>query len=387
LLLLAAAVARAQTRRAWSIEVSETAGIRRTEYPTSARVELPRGALPNPSAVRLRLGDADVPAQFTAAGLWEDRSVRSLDVDFNVSIGPAERRTYQLEIGAGPGTAAVARGLAVSQTDDAIQAGNLRFGTRGSPLVQSAAYVKSEFIGSGPNGLAVVDAAGVRHDLSSAAPLSVEIVKRGPLNATVRYRGQFPIDAGYAAPFVILLEAPNSKSWLKMSAVVDDPARRLRRIVFDSPLALGAHPWTWDFATPNGTYGAFRAPTDTAVLLQTVNEKGAAGWTVNTGTEGETLRAYETSADGASKGTGHLVGARAAVAFGIDRFGQNPGVYRVGLNGQGQANFSFEPSSPATEHRLTVYQHFVSTPVPIGAATSPAAMLAPLGVSVQTKAP
>ena len=43
--------------------------------------------------------------------------------------------------------------------------------------------------------------------------------------------------------------------------------------------------------------------------------------------------------------------------------------------GQGQMTFRLEPEVPKTEHRLTVYQHFVSTPVPIGAATSPTAML------------
>jgi len=53
------------------------------------------------------------------------------------------------------------------------------------------------------------------------------------------------------------------------------------------------------------------------------------------------------------------------------------------LSGSGQASFSFEPSRPAAEHRLIVYQHFVSTPVPIGAATSPTAMLSPLKVDVK----
>jgi hypothetical protein len=31
-----------------------------------------------------------------------------------------------------------------------------------------------------------------------------------------------------------------------------------------------------------------------------------------------------------------------------------------------------------------VYEHFVATPVPIGAATSPASMINPLAVSVKT---
>jgi hypothetical protein len=55
----------------------------------------------------------------------------------------------------------------------------------------------------------------------------------------------------------------------------------------------------------------------------------------------------------------------------------------IALNGQGQMTFRLEPEVPKTEHRLTVYQHFVSTPVPIGAATSPTAMLNPLAITVK----
>ena len=365
----------------------ETAGIRRTEYPTSARVELARGALGDVAHARLRTGDADVPAQFTADSSWDDGSVRALSVDFNVTIGPVEQRTYRLEYGPGvqvpPFTG---RGLTVAETADAIQAGNVRFGRTGAPLVLSAAYVKAEFIGTGENGLAVVDAAGVRHDLSTAQGLTVDLVKRGPLNVTLRYAGRLPIDAGYSAPFVLTLEMPNSKSWVKMSAAVQDPQRRLRTIAFDVPLTFGAHPWTWDFGTGNGTYGAFRNAADAAVLLQPVTAKGPAGWTVHTGAEGTPLRPYEQSAAGVGlRGWGHLLDARSAVAFAVDRFAQERGLYRIALNGRGQASFSLESPAPPTEHRLSVYLHFVSTPVPIGAATSPAAMLSPL--RVDTKAP
>ena len=80
------------------IDVSETAGIRRTEYPVTASVELPRGTLRDASNGRLKLTE-DVMAQFTAETRWDDGSVRALSVDFNVSLGPAERRRYILEFG------------------------------------------------------------------------------------------------------------------------------------------------------------------------------------------------------------------------------------------------------------------------------------------------
>ena len=48
------------------------------------------------------------------------------------------------------------------------------------------------------------------------------------------------------------------------------------------------------------------------------------------------------------------------------------------LGGAGQASFHVAPAAPVTRHVLTVYQHFVGTPVQIGAATSPPSMLYPL---------
>jgi hypothetical protein len=150
------------------IEVSETAGIRRTEYPVTARVDVPRGALRDASNARLKLTD-DVIAQFAAETAWDDGSVRALSVDFNVSLGPAERRRYTLEFGPDVKSAAPAgRGLSVTEEADGIQVGSIRFGRSGSPLVLGANYVKMNFIGTGRNGISVTDAAGTTHDLSSA---------------------------------------------------------------------------------------------------------------------------------------------------------------------------------------------------------------------------
>jgi hypothetical protein len=384
-LLLAVAFLDAQTRGTRTIVVTETTGIRRTEYPVGARVELAKGALTDLGHARLRNNDADAPAQFTAESRWEDGSVRALAVDFNVSIGPSESRTYQLEYGPDVAVAAPARGLAVSEEADTIQVGNVRFGKSGAPPILSANYVKSDFIGKGPNGLAIVDAAAGRHDLSTARDLHVELIKRGPLNVVVKYSGHVPVDTSYAVPVVVTFEMPNSKSWVKMTAAVEDPSRRVRTILYETPLAFGAHPWTWDFATENGTYGAFRNPTDTSVLTQIVPAKGAGSWTVQTGAPGD-LRPYESSTAARSRaagGWGHILDAQRAVAFAIDRFAKDPGTYTIALNGRGQATFSFAPAQSAAQHHLTVYQHFVSTPVPIGAATSPTAMLNPLRVEIR----
>jgi hypothetical protein len=73
------------------------------------------------------------------------------------------------------------------------------------------------------------------------------------------------------------------------------------------------------------------------------------------------------------------------VAFAVEGFGTQPGTYRVALGGAGQTTFGFSPARPTREHRLTVYNHYVSTPVQIGAATSPSSMLNPLRAVCDTE--
>jgi hypothetical protein len=376
--------AAAQSGGGLAVTISETAGIRRTEYPVNARVEMPRGSLRSPADAALRYDETEIPAQFTGETTWPDGSVRALQIDFNASLAPLESRTYQLAAAGGERPTA-ARGLSVSETDSTIQVGNVRFGKSGAPLMLSANYVKSEFIGKGPSGFAVISESGKRTDLSAAHDLKVEIPKRGPLNVVVKYSGELALTAAERLPFVIHAEMPNSKSWVKMSAAIHDPRRSARAIVFDAPLAFASLPLTWDFGTPNSTYGVFRTANDVAVLTQTVTGKGPSEWTVQTGTSA-TLQPYERSTAGhppVVNGWGHLLDGRGAVAFAIDQFAAAAGTYSITLNGQGHASFSFAPREAAREHRLVVYQHFVSVPVPIGAATNPAAMLNPVRVALK----
>jgi hypothetical protein len=275
------------------IRVTESAGIRRNEYPIRATLSLPQGALDSASHARLKLGEADVTAQYTAASAWSDGSVRSLEVDFNASFNPSETREYRVEYGpAITSTAPAGRGLSAVEADDTIQVGSLRFGKRGAPLLLSANY-RNEFIGKGSNGIAVVDANGARHDLSTSTDLKVDIRKRGPLMVAIQYSGTLPI---YATPFTLLLEMPNSKAWLKWTFEVTDSAKRVRALEISTPFAFGAFPWLWDVGTQNDSYGAFRSAMDAVLFTQVIDpqSKGATGWNIETRVQGQ-MRPYETS--------------------------------------------------------------------------------------------
>lgn len=374
----------AQGAPAIGIRVSETAGIRRTEYPLRTRVALPQPSSIDMSQARLRLGNAVVPAQYSVVDAWPDGSPRVIEVEFNASLAPAETRLYQLDFVGGEPAPPVSRGLTVTEESEAIRIGSMVFGRPGRPLMLSAAYVRRDFIGSfdgARNGLAIVDAGGTRHDLSAAPDVGLEIVKRGPISAALRYTGKIPVGRGDSVSVRLDVEMPNSKSWIRVIASVIDPARRVRELILDTPLAMGTFPLTWDFGTVNGSYGAFRAAADAVTFRQLVDQAGRHSWSIETGTAAEP-RVYETSTPGAvpdprglSGGWGHLIGESGAVAFGIEGLSGRPGTYTVTFDGQGQASYRLAPAGDGTLHEFVLYQHFVSTPVAIGAATSPASML------------
>jgi hypothetical protein len=180
-------------------------------------------------------------------------------------------------------------------------------------------------------------------------------------------------------PYTITVEMPNSKTWVKYSVTVDDPSKRLREVAFNTPLSFGAFPWLWDFGTGSWSYGSFRNPTDSVILTQTVKANSPAGseWDIKSGTKGQETP-YEVAAGNRPKvaeGWGHFQDGKEVVAFGFDKFGRLPGTYTVRFDAQGEASFRYAPAAPQTHEELTIYQHYVASPTPIGAVTSPVSML------------
>ena len=365
--------------------VRETVGIRRTEYPVSVSVQLPKGALTDVSHARVMNNSAEVPVQFTARAPWDDGSVQTLDIDFNTSLDPEEDRRYELQFGPSVTAAATpARGLTLDDQATAIVVGTLTFAKSGSPLLTSASY-RGEGIGKGQNGLTITDANGRRHDLSKAQGANLDVVKGGPLLVVLRYTASIAIDETTSIPVELVMEMPNSKTWLKTTATVTDRSRKLKDIAIERPYAWSGFPVLWDFGTDSGTYGVFRAATDSITLTQTVGVSGPSGWKVESGPLNQ-RRAIEVSAGPRSKttnGWGHVQDAASAVAFGFARFGRDTGSYSIALSAGGQSTFRFAPAAPTTQQQVVLFEHFVATPVAIGAATNPTAMLTPPAVTVE----
>jgi hypothetical protein len=358
-----------------ALHVEETAGIRRFFYPVDARVPFPRGTLVDPTRVRLLREGVELPAQYTAFDRWPDDSVRWLAVNFNISIGPLERQTYEVEYGPGTRvTAETPRGLTVTETAETIQVSRMRFGKDAAPLLASVDYA-GEHIGTGPNGISVRDYEGNIHQVSGP-DVVFEVVRQGAQYVELRYTGRFVLGVGASVPFTMRVGIPNSKSWFQTSIVVEDPERRVRDLVFQTPLTLGDRPWVWDFGTDRWTYGSLRAPEEAVQLSVVADGTGAAEWEIDTRRAGES-QAYEVGGERSLvEGWGHLQGPTRAVAFAMGDFAREAGTYTMGVDGAGQ--LSMMVSRPGrSRHELTVYQHYVSVPVHIGAATSPMSMLNP----------
>jgi hypothetical protein len=379
--VMASAAAQVPASGIFNLHVEETAGIRRFGYPANARVPFPKGAMPDAMHARLLSNHAETPAQYTVESTWPDGSVQWLWVDFNASLAPHEEVSYQLEYGAGVKPEITPKGLKVAESPDAIQVGEMRFSKAGAPLLLSVKY-RGEAIGRGPNGFAITDNAGASHDATSIDSLKFELLRRGPVYVVFRYSGQMHVDRDYSITFWLTIEMPNSKSWWKGIATVEDPAGRVRELSFHTPLALGPFPWIWDFGIGSWTYGTFKHQADSVILSQVVKRSGGSEWQILSGEKGHE-QVYETTGGRRpllAEGWGHIQNQRESLAFAVDGFGRQEGKYTIAIDGDGQAAFTFAPARPQTHHQFTLYEHFVAPPAAIGAVTNPVSMLNPLVV-------
>ena len=78
-----------QERVSVGLQVVETAGVERCNWPVTRGVPLPGGAVQDPA--RLGVEDADcrpVAAQFRVLSRWPDRSLKWVLVDFQADVPP-----------------------------------------------------------------------------------------------------------------------------------------------------------------------------------------------------------------------------------------------------------------------------------------------------------
>jgi len=339
--------------------VTETAGIRRFNYPVTAALG------PNAPAGPLRLVDKGQPAPSQSSGQ---------EIDFNVSLAPYERREYAVETGAPPGSDR--KEEAVQTAGEQFLVGytpNLRFAVPGNLLgfLNSVRTPRWDYLRAGSPGLIVRYRDDILYRVGGwgphGAPTRARVVKPGPLSAVLEFASSEALRGSRSVESVVRMEFPRSKSWVKTSWTVQDPEGFLSGLGLDLHLNLESGPALVDFGGGSMVYGQLRAGQAAALI------GGPQSWRVLLGPV-ESLEAYVTARSGTAEGWGHLMDRERSTAVAVEDFGRRQDRIEAGADGRLQIWREARGAGPKT---LTFWLHFVGTPVQIGAATSPQSMLAP----------
>ena len=203
------------------LQVVESAGIARRNWPVTRGVPLPRGAVSDPSLLGVKdAHDRPVPAQFRVLSRWPDRSLKWVLTDFQADVPPGGESTYtvcQCGIGAGPHDE-----VRVHEDNErlVVSTGPLRFtvNRRRFSLVETAALGRTGPDGdftpeedvAAPDGDAWVgiresflDEDGKRYIYGmggdclaslAEAVYDVSVEEAGPIRAVIRCEGAFEAD-------------------------------------------------------------------------------------------------------------------------------------------------------------------------------------------------
>jgi hypothetical protein len=220
----------------------------------------------------------------------------------------------------------------------------------------------------------------------------VEITRDGPLAIGLRSREPIALPGSLPLPSTIELTFPSSKSWIETSWTIEDPKTQIERMGVDFVLQLDGQPTLWDCGAHSTIYGTLRGEE-----LMTFESGGPAPqsgstpeWVIRHGTA-DKLRAFaaaERGAGHAAEGWMHIMDSKRCTAMAVSEFGRRgPGVVdRFELHAGGhlvfERRFLSEKTGPGApkepKKTLRFWLHFVTTPVQVGAVTSPQSMLAPL---------
>jgi hypothetical protein len=375
--LAAPAAADEPAVRRLDLVVRETAGIRRFGYPVT--VVLPPDATRAGERFRLLENGKPVPAQFRRVA-GRRGEVATVYLDFNVSHGPLEMHTYQVEYGPGvePGPEPKG-GLTVKLSEDTVtvaHGGELEFVLpRQLPgLIRQVRGGRTEYLRGGSPGLLLRDRAGQEHRAGAGA---ARVTRSGPLAAGVRFEGSEGL-AGGKITSALEMEFPRSKSWVRVSWALDDTRGDVTALGAELNLAVQGPRTLVDFGAGSYVYAALR-PGESAVL------RAGPPWATLVGRAGA-LRPYVVApADGRTppaEGWAHVMDRERCTAVAVAGFAAGPGA-EIAVGADGRLRLWRPFSTAVGPKRLTFWLHFVGMPVQVGAATSPQAMLAPLRVEVR----
>jgi len=374
-----------------SLEVRETAGIRRFGYPVEAEL---RFEPPAPAGSRFRLLEAEggkvIAAQFRPLEEKEGRVVRAA-LDFEGNFLPHEARKYRVEYGPDVEAAPEPGGLTLEESGDLFRIANgphlvweiprnlSSGGPGGAGLFRSVKSADLDFLRPDSAGLSLRGRDGKLHALRSSGP--GKIVKRGPIACRLRFEVGTDIGGGGPVRSTVEVEIPRSKSWARVDWSIDEPKEEIGAMAAEFHLRLEGDTAFADFGTGTLVYAALSKGQAASLRAGPSGAGGPEGkpfWEVLRGPPGK-LEPYvaggPSGAGAAVEGWAHLMDRERCTAAAVAGFAKGS-ADRIDVDQAGLLRIQREPAAKS----LRFWIHFVNFPPHVGAVTSPQSMASPLEV-------
>jgi hypothetical protein len=339
-----------------SIEVADTAGLRRFGYPVRARIRtsIPAGSL------QLLADGKPVDAQFTPMDGGET------EIDFVISLGPWEKRRLTVQKGVARPISGPMR-VEQSPASYAVRyPGGLTFHIPKDlqGLFHAVETPAIKYLLPGSGGLILGRAP---NSATRALAASSRIVKSGPLACALQFEGAVQV-SNRPVKSVVHMEFPRSKSWVNVRWTVDGPDAAVNRLAAEVNLSVEGQPLIVDFGANTMVYATVRS--GQSAIMQTADY----GWKIDV--NGQT---YAAAPNGQPEGWAHVMDRSRATAIAVEGFAVMGSSIEISSEGRVRIERDRQPGGPKT---LSFWLHFVPMPVQIGAATSPQSMMRPLSVRV-----
>ena len=214
------------------VELRETAGIRRFQFPVAVQMTLAK-PVPRETTFRLLSDGKPMLAQFRTAE--EGDNVAKWWLDFPVNLLPYQSVVYEVEYGGDlPEGPSRTRGHKLVESDDAFQIVNDPYITWSvernlKGLLRSVRAGDLEYLRPGSAGLFLRDRDGTDHSLggNSAGRENARVIRQGPLAVGLRFECVASDPQLENVRSTVDLVFPVFKSWVEVDWRIDDPQGRL----------------------------------------------------------------------------------------------------------------------------------------------------------------
>jgi len=391
------------------VEVEETAGIRRFQYPVAVRLQLTE-PVKRETGFRLLLGDQPILAQFRPAE--QGGAVTTWWLDFPVNLLPYQSLAYRVEYGVSSPAGPVAkRGHQLIESDEMFQVVNERaiawsVDRKLAGLLRSVRSGELEYLRPNSMGLWLTDRSGTEHRLGGVqdgCDTAARVIRSGPLAVGIRFdvADTNPALAGVRSSVDLVF--PVFKSWVEVDWRVDDPQGKVAglgaRLAVNLDEPTRTAPALADFGATSLVY-VYLPPGQQAVLRsgpvvagpQSANDGRRPAWEFLRGPP-ERLEPFvsgprQLPADARPEGWIHVMDRQRCLALAVDGFARDTRD-RISVSAAGCVGFDREfsasaarPSADAKQVRF--WLHFIPFPPQQTAATSPQSMQTPPVTRIRT---